>query len=177
MSTVRLTARHGALQATSARQGKATFPPLVCDTCPDIGPVMTTVSYCHHPVDFDGGGYSPMIPHRRSIWAGTFRKAVARLSLSAGLPDGASVPGPMRSHNITLSGRRSAAVLGEGAFSVEVLAGRPSIACALWRRNAAIASSSCRRWPNEAMPISLRSSAVRLGNSSASTSFSRNVVS
>jgi len=41
-------------------------------------------------------------------------------------------------------------------------------------RRAAIASSSRRRWPTEATPISLKSSAVSLASRSASTSFSRN---
>src|SRR4051794_39189507 len=44
-------------------------------------------------------------------------------------------------------------------------------------RNAAIASNRRRRWPIGTIPISLRSSAVSLGKTSASTAFSRNAAS
>jgi hypothetical protein len=66
--------------------------------------------------------------------------------------------------NITVSWRRSAPVSILGAADI----GAPSAGSAL------MASSRRRRWPMEAMPSSLRSSAVRLRSTSQSMSFSRN---
>ena len=83
---------------------------------------------------------------------------------------------------MTVSWRRSAVDPDARSSSKELLtgnretcigsfAGSPSV------RNAAIASSSWRRWPTEVTPRSLRSSTVRLGRTTALTSFSRNVAS
>jgi hypothetical protein len=86
---------------------------------------------------------------------------------------------PIRSQNITLSGRRSAVVSDALRLPVELLSGRggnptgspgegPS------ERKAAIATSNRRRWPMAETPSPSRSSAVRWHKSSALTSFSRN---
>src|SRR3954470_12713541 len=81
---------------------------------------------------------------------------------------------PIRSQNMTLSGRRSA-VFPVGSVSVgedEIWIGvSPGVA---WSRNAAIASNRRRRWRMELTPMSLSSSAVSVGKASALTSFSWN---
>jgi hypothetical protein len=59
---------------------------------------------------------------------------------------------PMRSQNITLSGRRSAVVSAGARFPVGLLCGPASTVGVPSRRNAAIASSSWRRWPTEVTP-------------------------
>ena len=83
---------------------------------------------------------------------------------------------PARSQNITLSGRRSAE--DEPTVPVRLVDDRSgSSAGVSLRRSPAIASSSWRRWPIDVIPRSLRSPAVSLGKSSASTSFARNVAS
>src|SRR3954468_8886735 len=89
---------------------------------------------------------------------------------------------PIRSQNITLSGRRSAVVSAERRVPVG-LAGESgedrtrSSASMVWERKAAIASNRRRRWRIELTPMSLSSSAVSVGKTSASTSFSRNAAS
>src|SRR4051794_23285195 len=86
---------------------------------------------------------------------------------------------PIRSQNITLSGRRSA-MLSEtlgcptGSTGEEGETEATDSADAAWECNAAIASNRRRRWPIGTTPISLRSSVVSLGNISASTAFSWN---
>src|SRR3954454_17583803 len=89
---------------------------------------------------------------------------------------------PIRSQNITLSGRRSAVVsdtsgglVGSGGAEDETWVG--ASAGRAWERNAAIASNRRRRWRMELTPMSLSSSAVSVGRTSASTSFVRNAAS
>src|SRR5262249_34877432 len=85
---------------------------------------------------------------------------------------------PTRSENITVTWRRSArssgCVLGAldvVAASMERVLPRASL------RRAAMASSSFTRWPKDATPSSLRSSAVRFGRTVSSMSFSRKTAS
>ena len=85
---------------------------------------------------------------------------------------------PTRSTNITVSCRRSAwaaaaATAGLGAGAMSAVAARGGGASAPVRR-ASMASSSLRRWPTTVTPMSLRSSAVSLGRTSASIPLSRN---
>ena len=83
---------------------------------------------------------------------------------------------PTKSENITVTWRRSARSSG-GALGA--VAGRrqqgalPPVSV----RRAAIASSSLRRCPTAETPRSFRSSAVRLGRTVSSISFSRNAAS
>src|SRR3954454_24756536 len=101
---------------------------------------------------------------------------------SSGSSRAESAVEPMRSQNITLSGRRSAVVSAERRVPVG-LAGESgedrtrSSASMVWERKAAIASNRRRRWRIELTPMSLSSSAVSVGKTSASTSFSRNAAS
>src|SRR6516164_4775816 len=88
---------------------------------------------------------------------------------SSGSKREASGVDPTRSQNISVSCRRSAS-----DPAARVGPTTPS-ACSACRT--AMASSSLRRWPSEATPISLRSSFVRDDRSGASMSLSRKIAS
>ena len=85
---------------------------------------------------------------------------------------------PTKSENITVTWRRSARSSGEALGALDVVATSAEGALPLASaRRAAIASSSLRRCPSAATPSSFRSSAVRLGRTVSSISFSRNAAS
>ena len=85
---------------------------------------------------------------------------------------------PTKSENITVTWRRSARSSGRALGALDVLAGSTDGALPLASfRRAAIASSSLRRCPTMLTPSSFRSSAVRLGRTVSSISFSRNAAS
>ena len=87
--------------------------------------------------------------------------------MSSGSSSADSAVEPTRSTNITVSWRRSAAE-GRGPATRgggDMLVAGP---------RAAMASSSFFRWPSDETPMSLRSSAVSRGSSSASMSLARN---
>ena len=85
---------------------------------------------------------------------------------------------PTKSENITVTWRRSARVLGRGAWGTGAVAASADGALALASlRSAAMASRSLRRCPRAATPSSFRFSAVRLGRTVSSISFSRNAAS
>ena len=85
---------------------------------------------------------------------------------------------PTKSENITVTWRRSARSSGEALGALDVVAASAEGALPLASvRRAAIASSSLRRCPSAATPSSFRSSAVRLGRTVSSISFSRNAAS
>ncbi len=77
------------------------------------------------------------------------------------------------SQNSTVICRRSAAAVDARLSLVDSTAGGDAASS----HSLTIATNSWRRWPTAATPSSLRSSAVRWNNTSALTSFSRNVAS
>src|SRR3954454_23716955 len=116
-------------------------------------------------------------PSKRATSPATaFWWARSRSSISSGSSRHDSSVEPTRSANMTVSCRRSART-GAGAAGAAAPAPGEAEDGAASARSAAAASSSRRRWPTEATPISLRSSAVSRASRSASTSWSRNACS
>src|SRR4051812_13562338 len=101
---------------------------------------------------------------------------------SSGSSRAESAVEPIRSQNITLSGRRSAVVsdvprLSAGSVGGPGETGTKARSWAASRRRATIASNRRRRWRIKLTPMSFSSSPVSVGNTSASTPFSRNAAS
>ena len=85
---------------------------------------------------------------------------------------------PTKSENITVTWRRSARSSGCALGALDVVAASTDGVLPLASaRRAAMASSSLRRCPSAVTPSSFRSSAVRLGRTVSSISFSRNAAS